>query len=222
MANTLLHRMVAYLKNTNMALGLLRFLFLFGPLTSFSQTITETAYGIVPEVIRQDTVPDPMLAEVLHDLILKGRFTEQDSIDQVEKRKERSFILLNWAVNTEAERSLAKAYLDTSKIAEHFGRERIMEFFDRIGPDRPHPDFLGGTGVTIVERVAKQMHNHRFSEPLHVTENQFLVYHEKYWGSFAQLQEWVLYRVMQEGVVVEQYFEVWDREQQGIICFPHR
>ncbi len=192
---------------------LFTFIFLtifFNPIFCFSQEKFDSAYMIIPKVIYQDTIPDATISDVFHKLIKEGRKTPKDSLNFVNREKDWALILVNWTKNTVAERTLAKAYLDSSEITQFIGKQRIMDIFDGIGPDKQHPEFLRQTGINVVEKGVKGKTNHNFSDPLEVTKDDFLIYHEKYNGNRAQLKEFIFYSVTEQGeLIIKRHFEIW-------------
>ncbi len=197
---------------TKTLFGILLLLKLCNPSTNlFAQERLVDGYDIITKTIRHDTVLDQVVGYVFHKEILKGNQTKQDSIDYIAKIKKKHLILVNRQRNIEAREILAKAYLDSSSIAQVLGKECLLNIVNRIGKDTSHPDFLQGLGIEIIENNDKVRPNHTFSKPFLVEDNRYLIYHHKYIGRGSGLIEFILYTVSPGfEIEIERNFELWN------------
>ena len=131
-------------------------LFLLIVFTVKGQETVYNGYQIVPEVIARDTVPDEYVKHVLHNLIISGNLTKEDSINQLLKlKREQPLLLISRATNKYAQEKLAKQYLDTEEIAKYIGRDLLLEIVEKIGPDQNHPKKLCVKGITLIAEKPK-------------------------------------------------------------------
>ncbi len=187
-------------------------LFLFIVFTVKGQETAYNGYQIVPEVIARDTVPDEFIQRVLHNLIISGKITKEESINQLLKlKREQPLLLISRATNKYAQEKLAKQYLDTEEIAKYIGRNLLLKIVEKIGPDQNHPKKLCEKGIEIITEKPKIRPHHYFSSPLEIQNNRFIIYHFKSLGRGVGRSEFIIYYIDQnENIEIEKTFVLWE------------
>lgn len=188
------------------------FLFLLIVFTVKGQEAFYDGYQIVPEVIARDTVPDEFIQRVLHNLIISGKITKEDSVNQLLKlKREQPLLLITRATNKYAQEKLAKQYLDTEEIAKYIGRDLLLEIVEKIGPDQNHPKKLCEKGITLIAEKPKIRPHHYFSSPLEIQNNRFIIYHFKSVGRGVGRSEFIVYCIdKNENIAIEKTFVLWE------------
>lgn len=186
-------------------------LFLFIVFTVKGQETVYNGYQIVPEVIARDTVPDEFIPLVLHNLIVSGKITKADSVNQLLKLKRKPLPLMSRATNKYAKEKLAKQYLDTEEIAEYIGRDLLLKIVEKIGPDQNHPKKLCEKGIEIITEKPKIRPHHYFSSPFKIQNNRFIIYHFKSLGRGVGRSEFIIYCIEKnENIEIEKTFVLWE------------
>ncbi len=169
---------------------------------SYCQGFHSNEVGIIKTLISMDTIIDQRRLIVISDKIQKGMMTKEDSIKFVESLKKRKAKLYaishNQAMTEQLKQDLRESGPLTQKLTENVLKKviRRIPFFS----EWKVVDFSDSADLVYDPDLMSTYH--KFSNPVYIQHNQFLIYHVKYVGRFNGFSKLIIYEVGTEGDIL--------------------
>ncbi len=141
-------------------------------------------YKLVRDIIFQDTIVPKWRAEIIESRVKSGQLTKEDSTKYYKVIKEVKLLLHRQYANLFAKDALLGDLEENGYLQKYLSKKKIKEIINSFPEDGFHDAPLVDDRIELITEFPKWDDYHKFSMPVSIGENRFLVYHYKAFGRF--------------------------------------
>jgi hypothetical protein len=164
----------------------------------------EVYYGLISDIIFQDTLVPNWKAKIIEAEVEHGQLTKADSAKYYQIIKNQRLLLNHRQANSEAKKALTNdlegGHILTSLFTENELKTIINNFPEEDGLHNPKniPE-----KIKLLEYASEWELYHKFSSPVSLGENRFLVYHYMSTGRFNLKYGVILFSISNQGYTID-------------------
>lgn len=189
----------------------LKLLILTLSITSFTSSkaqntneVREIYYGLISDVIFQDTLVPDWKAKIIEAKVKHGQLTKADSATYYQIIKNQKLLLNQKLANSEAKKVLTHDMEDGHLLTSLFSEKELKTIINNF----PEEDGLHNPKnipekIKLFEDTSEWELYHKFSSPVSLGENRFLVYHYMSTGRFNLKYGVILFSISNYGYTIE-------------------
>ncbi len=186
-----------YLASVWRAISLLPF---FAVVNCYCQNIDGVTYNLMSDIIYSDTLISETKYQILESKVRRKVITKEDSLAYVLSIKNSKLTLFQKTENKEALRILKTDFLNKGKLFQYFSPAEI-EHIMKIIPREEYTfqkERLHSSRIALIDYKKMFLLFHKFSSPIKIDSNRFLIYHFKNISKLNHKSEFLIYNINSE------------------------
>lgn len=160
-------------------------------------------YDLVTDIIMEDTIVPNWRAKIIEDRVKRGTMTKHDSIKYFRIIKNSRLVLYNKKVNSRAKKALTKDLEETHNLKKHLSDKEVRDIVNKFPEDGPIDATLVKDRIEVLSKIPMRQDGHKFSSPIRISGNRFLVYHFNVTGHFNFSSGVVIFSVKDDAYLIE-------------------
>jgi len=162
-------------------------------------------YELITDIIFQDTLVSNWKTKIIEAKMKNGKLTRTDSIKYYKVIKNKSLLLYNRKTNSLGKRALLDDLDKGHVLASHFTENELKAIIDNFPEENSfHHSKIIPEKIGLIEDLPKWGVYHKFSSPVSIGENQFLIYHYTSAGRFNLKYGVIIFTLGDKGYTINE------------------
>lgn len=162
-------------------------------------------YRLITDLVSQDTLVPEWRNRIIQSKIENGQLTQEDGLKYYNAIKNRRFLVFNKKIDLLAKDALTKDLEDGHYLERHLSFNKISKVIKRFPNENGFHDITFVLkGIELVDKFSEWQRYHKFSSPVWVEKNKYIIFHYKSIGRFNYGYCVVLFSLDKADYVIEQ------------------
>lgn len=146
-----------------------------------SQTkVSDLVYhNLIKDIMSRDTVIPEWRNKLIKARVQNGQITKEDSIKYNQVIKASKLLLYNKKTNSLAKKSFAIDIEEEGFLVNYLSKKIVQRLINTFPENSFHDDSLSIKNIELINDLPKWQDYHKFSSPILIEENRFILYHYK-------------------------------------------
>lgn len=169
-------------------------------------------YQFIEEIAFEAKIIDCDEFKKLHNWVKIGKFTQQDSIRYVERKKNHTPVIFSTTDNSALKKVLEESLLSSFRsLDKYFTDNQIRSIIDNIPEEKTLQNNFSDK-VSLLERDSNRKYGHFFSSPVLIEDNRYILYHYHYDNNIYGTVELIVVTKLDMGYKIKYrvHFDKWN------------